>query len=34
MFLETSEEDMSCDYLMWILRNLAAQGLFDVVNAV
>ena len=34
MFLETSEDDMSCSYLTWILRNLAAQGLFDVVNAV
>lgn len=34
MFLETSEEDMSCDYLTWILRNLAAQGLFDVINGV
>ena len=34
MFLETSEEDMSCDYLTWILRNLAAQGLFDVVNGI
>ena len=34
MFLETSEDDMSCDYLTWILRNLAAQRLFDVVNAI
>lgn len=34
MFLETSEEDMSCDYLTWILRNLAAQGLFDVVSGI
>lgn len=34
MFLETSEADMSCDYLTWILRNLAAQGLFDVIHGV
>jgi muramoyltetrapeptide carboxypeptidase LdcA involved in peptidoglycan recycling len=34
MFLETSEEDMSCDYLTWILRNLQAQGIFDVIKGV
>ena len=34
MFLETSEEDMSCTDLTWILRNLAAQGLFDVINGI
>lgn len=34
MFLETSEEDMSCDYLKWTLRNLAAQGIFDVINGI
>ena len=34
MFLETSEEDMSTTYLTWILRNLAAQGLFDVIKGV
>lgn len=34
MFLETSEADMSCELLTWILRNLAAQGLFDVVNGI
>ena len=34
LFIETSEEDMSCDYLTWILRNLAAQGIFDVINGV
>ena len=34
MFLETSEEDMSCDCLMWILRNLAAQGIFDVIRGI
>ena len=31
LFLETSEEDMSCDLLTWILRNLAAQGIFDEI---
>ena len=34
LFLETSEEDMSCDYLTWILRNLAAQGIFNVIKGV
>jgi muramoyltetrapeptide carboxypeptidase LdcA involved in peptidoglycan recycling len=34
MFLETSEEDMSCDYLTWILRNLQAQGIFDVIKGI
>lgn len=34
LFLETSEEDMSCDLLTWILRNLAAQGIFDVINGI
>ncbi len=34
LFLETSEEDMSCDLLSWILRNLAAQGIFDAVKGV
>lgn len=34
MFLETSEEDMSCDYLTWILRNIAAQGIFDVIKGI
>lgn len=34
MFLETSEEDMSCDLLTWILRNLAAQGIFDVIHGI
>ena len=34
MFLETSEDDMSCDYLTWILRNLSAQGIFDVINGI
>lgn len=34
MFLETSEEDMSADNLKWILRNFAAQGIFDVISGV
>ena len=34
MFLETSEEDMSPDCLAWILRNLNAQGLFDVISGI
>ena len=34
MFLETSEDDPSCDYLTWYLRNLAAQELFDVIRGV
>lgn len=34
MFLETSEEDMSCDCLTWLLRNFAAQGIFDAVCGI
>lgn len=34
MFLETSEEDVSKDHLIWILRNLAAQGIFGVVKGI
>lgn len=34
MFLETSEVDMSCQYLTWHLRNFAAQGLFDVIRGM
>lgn len=34
LFVETSEMDMSCDLLSWILRNLAAQGIFDVINGI
>ena len=34
LFIETSEEDMLCDYLTWYLRNLAAQGIFDAINGV
>ena len=34
LFLETSEMDMSCDHLTWILRNLAAQGIFDRIKGI
>jgi len=34
LFLETSEEDVSCEYLTWYLRNLAAQGIFDAVCGI
>ena len=34
LFLETSEVDMSAELLTWILRNLAAQGIFDAVRGV
>lgn len=34
MFLETSEMDMSCEHLTWVLRNFAAQGLFDVIRGI
>lgn len=34
LFVETSEEDMSCNCLAWLLRNLAAQGLFDVLRGI
>ena len=34
LFLETSEEDMSPELLKWILRNLAAQGIFEVINGI
>ena len=34
LFVETSEEDMPCDYLTWYLRNLQAQGIFDVIAGI
>lgn len=34
LLLETSKMDMSCDCLMWILRNLAAQGIFDKIKGI
>ena len=34
LFLETSEVDMPEHYLTWLLRNLAAQGIFDVISGI
>ena len=34
LFLETSEEDMSADTLTWLLRNLQAQGILDVICGI
>ena len=34
LFVETSEEDMPCDYLTWYLRNLQAQGILDVIVGI
>ena len=34
LFIETSEADMPDYYLLWYLRGLAAQGLFDVISGV
>lgn len=34
LILETSEEDMSCDMLTWMLRNFQAQGLFDAIKGI
>ena len=34
LFLETSEEDMPCDYLTWYLRTLQAQGVLDVIVGI
>lgn len=34
LFIETSEEDMSADLLTWILRSMAAQGIFDVISGI
>ncbi len=34
LFLETSEVDMSAELLTWILRNLAAQGIFNVIQGI
>ena len=34
LFLETSEEYPSPDVLTWQLRNLAAQGFFDVIHGI
>lgn len=34
LFLETSEDDPSEELICWILRNLAAQGIFDQINGI
>ncbi len=34
LFVETSEEDMSCDHLTWLLRNLNAQGILGVIDGI
>lgn len=34
LFLETSEDKPSPDEVKWILRGLAAQGIFDVISGV
>ena len=34
LFAETSEVNLPPEYLTWILRNLAAQGIFDVISGI
>ncbi len=34
LLLETSETDMHPELLCWYLRNLQAQGIFDVINGI
>ena len=34
LFFETSEDKPSPDFVVWILRNLAAQGIFNVVSGI
>lgn len=34
LFCETSEENIPPDYLLWYLRNLGAQGLFNVIKGI
>lgn len=34
LFLETSEDKPSPDFVLWTLRNLAAQGILDVINGM
>ena len=34
LFLETSEDQPSPDFVLWTLRNLAAQGILDVINGM
>lgn len=33
-FFETSEEKPSPDFVLWTLRNLAAQGILHVINGI
>ena len=34
LLIENSESNMSEDMLCWLLRNLQAQGIFDVINGI
>lgn len=34
LFIDTSEEEPSCEQLTWILRGLVAQGIVDVINGI
>lgn len=34
LFIETSEEKPSPDYIKYVLRNLQAQGIIDVINGI
>ena len=34
LFLETSEDKPSPDFVLWTLRNLAAQGILNVINGM
>lgn len=34
MFVETSEDKPSPDFIKWIFRNLAAQGILNVINGI
>ncbi len=34
LLIETSEEKLSCDYLLYYLRNLGALGILNVINGI
>ena len=34
LLLETSEDDMPADYLLWALRGMTSDGLFDKINGI
>ena len=34
LLLETSEDGLSPDYLLWTLRGMAADGMFDKINGI